>query len=253
MQIRVISLKSATSRRQNIARQFAKVGVPFGFFDAVTPQKAPAHIDHYDRFEFRVNCGREATDTEIACYASHLMLWRQCAASGVPYLILEDDAELSASFQAGLLVVSSQIHRLGFVRVSLPEVRASVRLKRLGPFEIHLCRRAPLLALGYAISPTVASRLARLGATVEEPVDKFLQRFWRFDVPVYATQPPFVRLSSLARESEIGPRVKPSVDTATWFLRAMRKSSNAISRTLYSAQTISELDRSAGGNGFHPG
>jgi glycosyl transferase family 25 len=211
----------------------------FEFFDAITPECSLEHVTGYNEAEFIVNCGRVATQAEIACYASHLALWRQCADEGIPYLILEDDAQLDDSFLTGLLVATSQINRLGFIRVSLPELSSSAVVRHLGPYDIHFCRRVPLLALGYAVSPTTAMRLSKRGGVVEEPVDKFLQRYWRHEQPVFAVVPPVVRLSDHASKSNIGHREIQRPNARTWIRRAARKSRNAIARTLYAARILS--------------
>lgn len=240
MKINVISLQSAVHRRQSISQQFDHLDTAFDFFDAVQPPRSRDHIEGYNEREFMLNCGRAATDTEIACYASHLALWQQCSDEGTPYLILEDDAQLDESFLTGLFVTTSQIQKLGFIRVSLPELKRSTMMQRLGPFDIHYCQRAPLLALGYALSPRVAGQLVEAGKVVEEPVDKFLQRFWRFRQPVFAVVPPFIALSEHADDSNIGPREMPGLDAGTWIRRAGRKLQNSVSRALYNAEFLSE-------------
>ena len=233
MKIKVISLASSTARRNSIRSQLERLDVPFEFFDAITPETAQQHVHHYDEKEFFKNCGRYATGPEIACYASHLTLWRQCANDGRPYLILEDDAKLDATFMAGLLVAASQINRLGLIRVSLPETTTALSVTHLGPFDIEYCRRVPLLALGYAISSQAATRLASAAAIVEEPVDKFMQRIWHHGQPVYAMTPPFVRLTRLAGDSDIGARTRPRHGLSIWTIRAMRKGRNSVLRTIY--------------------
>lgn len=243
MKIKVISLETSVQRRTSIEQQFEGLDTAFEFFDAVTPDGSHEHIGGYDEFEFVVNCGRPATETELACYASHLALWRQCAEEGVPYLILEDDARLDDTFLAGLIVAKRQIDNLGFVRVSLPELSTSVLIQRIGAFDIHFCRRVPLAALGYAISPRTATQLVRHGGTVEEPVDKYLQRFWRHEQPVFAIAPPIVHLSEHAQESDIGPRIVPRPKVSTWLRRIARKTHNFTARTLYAARFLKSSRR----------
>lgn len=210
-----------------------RLGAPFEFSNAITPEEALKHIHHYDEQEFLLNCGRVATAGEIACYASHLALWRQCAAGNDPYLILEDDAELDQTFLAGLLVVACQIQKRGLIRVSLPDVSDSLTIDDLGRFKIQYCRRVPLLALGYALAPEAAARLAQGAKTVEEPVDKYMQRFWRHQQPVYAMIPPIVRLATVAAVSDIGERRRPSYSLSTWAKRAARKIENTVARTRF--------------------
>ena len=241
MKIKVISLKTAAERRQNIERQFGLIDTDFDFFDSVQPSQSLDHIKGYDEQEFIVNCGRAAMNTEIACYASHLALWRQCVDEGRPYLILGDDVRLDKSFLTGLLVTATKIQKLGFIRVSLPDLKTSTLVDTLGPFDFHYCRRAPLLAPGYALAPEAARHLVAKGSVVEEPVDKFLQRFWRFQQPVFAVVPPFVRLSDYADDSNICTRQRPDIDARTWLRRAARKTQNAVSRAVYNATILSNL------------
>lgn len=233
MKIKVISLSTSVCRRDSIRQQLHKMDAPFEFSDATTPEDSLQHIHHYDEHEFLLNCGRSATAGEIACYASHLALWEQCAEGENPYLILEDDAALDQSFLAGLLVVASQIRKRGLIRVSLPDVDDSVTIDDLGRFKIRYCRRVPLLALGYALSPEAASRLAHTGKTVEEPVDKYMQRFWRHQQPVYAMTPAIVRLADVATESDIGERRRPHYGLSTWLQRAGRKIENSVARARF--------------------
>ncbi len=237
MHIKVISLKGSALRRSNITRQLVDQSVDFSFFDAVTPQLAAQEIDGYDPYEFFANCGRLATDSEIACYASHLALWRDCAADDRPWLILEDDAALSPNFVSGLDVVERHVADMGFIRVSIPAVRSAATVAQENSFDIRRCRRVPLLALGYALSPAAARALVATGAVVEEPVDKFIQRFWRHGQRVYALHPPIVGCSEHASLSDIGPRHRNQYTPSSWIRRAMRKSSNSIARTLANLPT----------------
>lgn len=233
MKIKVISLSSSVKRRNSIKKQLSDLGAPFEFSDAITARDALEHVHHYDEREFLLNCGRPATATEIACYASHLALWQRCAEGEDPYLILEDDAELDSSFLAGLRVVAAQILQRGLIRVSLPHVNDALTIDDLGQFRIQYCRRAPLLALGYAVSPKAAARLSRAAQVVEEPVDKYMQRFWRHGQAVYAMSPPIVRLAPIAEKSDIGERMRPKYGLSMWLRRAVRKTQNSVARARF--------------------
>jgi len=238
MKIKVISLASSVDRRISIQHQFDRLGVPFDFFETITPETAHNYIHHYDEKEFFLNSGRNATETEIACYASHLALWKQCAEEGCPFLILGDDARLDENFLDGLPLVASRIEELGFIRVSLPATPTELDIDRRELFRIQYCRRVPLLALGYALSPETAAKLADAAAIVEEPVDKFMQRFWRHGQPVFAVMPPFVHPSPHAHQSSIGVRVRRKYGFSKWILRALRKAQNSISRTTYNLSFV---------------
>lgn len=246
MRIKVISPESSAEHRKNVQRQFDRLDIPFDFFDAITPEKARRYIHHYDEKEFFLNSGRHANASEIASYASHLALWKQCGVEGRPFLILEDDANLDESFLSGLRVVEDQIMTLGFIRVSLPAAGTAVDVHRHGPFRIGYCRRVPHLALAYAVSPGVATQLADAAAIIEEPVDKYLQRFWRHGQPVFAVRPPFVHASTHAHESVIPSHSLPKHGLTTWILLAARKAQNSIMRTAYNVSFVHGARRSDG-------
>lgn len=233
MKIRVISLRTSKSRRENVDRQFKVVNLPFEFFDAITGHEALQHVHHYDDSEFIRNSGRSATANEIGCYASHLALWRRCAAGDEPFLILEDDARLCDGFRQGLSIVADRINRLGLIRVSVPLARSFFGTERAGNFHIRYCRRVPLLAVGYSISPAAAARLMSAGTIVREPVDKFMQRFWLHHQPVHALQPQIIRPDDIAEVSDIGDRPRVGYGLAVWARRLLRKSENSIRRDWY--------------------
>ncbi len=231
MDIRVISLSESRFRRANIAAQFAAIDIEFRFFDAVTACEAPARVAGYNESEFILNCGRAATDREIACYASHLTLWRQCVSANRPFLILEDDAGLTRSFCEGLGFLQRHVADRGLIRAALPLPRYSTRVLRENGFALHYCQRVPLQALGYALSPGAAARLVDAAETVEEPVDKFLQRFWRHGQRVFTIMPAIIEHSLFASTSDIGERRRPDYDVVTRLRRIVRKSANSLART----------------------
>ncbi|MDH3616447.1 MAG: glycosyltransferase family 25 protein [Gammaproteobacteria bacterium] len=233
MKIKVISLSSSIRHRESVRRQLLSAGASFEFCNAITARDALRHIHHYDEQEFLLNCGRPAAEKEIACYASHLALWQQCAQGDGPYLILEDDAELDESFLAGLLVVASRIQEHGLICVAPPQLDDSLALEDFGHFEIRYCRRASRVALAYAISPTAAARLARAGKVVEEPVGSYMQRFWRHGQPVYSMCPPIVRLSPAAKESSLGGHGRGKRNFSTSLKRAVRNCQDAIARVRF--------------------
>ena len=238
MKIVVISLKNSLRRRDSIRRQFAAASVPFEFFDAVDGASAHAHVHHFDGREFFLNTGRAATANEIACYASHLAVWRDCADAEEPFVILEDDARLGLSFVEALQAVETSIDRFGFVRLSNPASRSFLRVDSAGGFDVRYCRTVPLMALGYAIAPRAARRMADAAAIVEEPIDKFVQRFWRHKQAVFALHPSVVFQHPVGDVSDVGTRLKPPTSIANWAQRSRRKAGNALCRFRFNATFI---------------
>lgn len=238
MKIVVISLKGSERRRASIQKQFDAAGLAFEFFDAVSGHDALNHVHHYDDSEFVRNCGRSATANEIACYASHLALWGCCAAGDEPFLILEDDARLDPGFVHGFGVIKRRIGRLGLVRACGPFPNWSKSIEQSGPFDIRRCQRVPLLALAYALTPEAATRLVTAGSIVDEPVDKFMQRFWRHKQEIVALHPPIAHASTLECESDIGHRERANYTIRLWLIRLQRKCSNSLFRELYNFRLL---------------
>ncbi len=238
MKIVVISLKGSERRRANMRKQLSDKGLAFEFFDAVSGHDALDHVHHYDDDEFIRNCGRSATANEIGCYASHLAVWEQCAKGTEPFLILEDDARLDPGFVHGFGVVERRIAQLGLVRICGPYPDRSKNIEQTGPFELRRCQRVPLLALAYALSPSAAVRLVTAGYVVVEPIDKFMQRFWRHKQLVVALHPPITHASTLEYESDIGHRARPGYTMGMWLIRLRRKCRNSLQREAYNLRLM---------------
>lgn len=99
----IISLESATDRRNHIRQQFDGNALCYSFFDALVPDvaKREAHILNiqYDPHLL--------TDNEFACLMSHVCLWKKMVDEKIPYMaIFEDDVYLGEN--AGNYLNNSQ-------------------------------------------------------------------------------------------------------------------------------------------------
>ncbi len=241
MKIVVISLRSSAARRANIRRQLDAIGLPFEFFDAVEGDGSLAHIHHFDGREFFLNTGRAAAAKDIARYSSHVGVWRQCADDGQAVLVLEDDVRLGLAFRDGARAIEKVVNRFGFVRASTPTARSSFCVDRLRSFELRCCRRVPAGLLGYAISPAAAERMADAAMIVEEPIDRFIQRFWRHGQPIYTLLPVIVYQHAIADTADVNTEVRPPCTFTMWLARAGRKLSDALQRGRFSLALYTAL------------
>ncbi|MGO2231698.1 glycosyltransferase family 25 protein, partial [Psychrobacter sp.] len=84
----VISLQSATERREHINSEFGKHNVNFEFFDALTPDTAKDYA-----LSLGLNLDSiSLTLGELACMMSHVALWKKAIDNHIPYItIFEDD------------------------------------------------------------------------------------------------------------------------------------------------------------------
>lgn len=87
----VISLKTATARREHILQEFGKHNIGLDFFDALTPDRA---IPLAEKMSLNVN-EDFITHGELACFMSHVSIWQKMVNEQIPYLaIFEDDVYL---------------------------------------------------------------------------------------------------------------------------------------------------------------
>lgn len=87
----VISLQSATERREHINNEFGKHNVNFEFFDALTPDTAKDYA-----LSLGLNLDSSSlTSGELACMMSHVAIWKKTIDENIPYVtVFEDDVYL---------------------------------------------------------------------------------------------------------------------------------------------------------------
>ena len=216
----VISLKQATERRDAIRKQFDLFGYECTVVDGIDGAEGIAHFKEHNRLAYLFNAGRKATTGEIGCYASHKSVWKLCAESNLPVVVLEDDAQLHDGFAEAMELVSQEIYKYGFIRLE-PNNRGAVEVFRSNSagrkqFSIGYCRRYPFCATAYAISPTVARAFIKRSAKLTAPVDVFIKNFWSHRQPLYALSPACAYPGPLRNESYI-EQGRTSEVKSSWF------------------------------------
>lgn len=88
----VISLTTATNRREHIKTEFGKQNIHFEFFDAVTPND----IEHIStQLNIPLVNNQRLSLGEKACFLSHVCLWQKMIDDDLEYVaIFEDDVYL---------------------------------------------------------------------------------------------------------------------------------------------------------------
>lgn len=87
----VISLKTATARREHIQKEFGKQNIGFEFFDALTPDLAKPLAE---KMALQVH-EDFLTSGELACFMSHVSIWQKMVDEQISHLaIFEDDVYL---------------------------------------------------------------------------------------------------------------------------------------------------------------
>lgn len=88
----VISLTSATDRREHITQEFHRQGIDFDFFDAITPND----LEKIGQFlGIDLNNNKILSNNELSCFCSHICLWKKAIDDNLDYItIFEDDIHL---------------------------------------------------------------------------------------------------------------------------------------------------------------
>lgn len=248
MRIYVISLKTAVARRADVAGQLAALGLAYQFFDAVPGQDALNHFSGVDPTLYRLNTRREPMANEMGCYASHLSLWKLSVELNEPIVILEDDCRFSPDFPDALRATARLIERFGYIRLQSherpkkkPTSLAARKVLEDEGFCLSYVSDVPLCLVGYAISPAAAGRLVRSSSVLTAPVDKFMQRTWDHDTPIFVLTPASVTTSVHADASTIGKRTRKSRDPVLLLRRLLYKAAGEVRRHRFDKRQLGRL------------
>ncbi|WP_298775248.1 glycosyltransferase family 25 protein [uncultured Shewanella sp.] len=87
----VISLKTASKRQSHINQAFSAQGIPFEFFDAITPDINDAEAS---RLKLVIK-NTSLSQAEVSCLLSHVAILQKIVDESIPYgAIFEDDIHL---------------------------------------------------------------------------------------------------------------------------------------------------------------
>lgn len=99
----VISLSTAHERRAHIFNEFSNKSIDFEFFNALTPEPAALFAKELN---LKVD-ERSLTKGEVACFMSHVFLWKKMIAENISHMaIFEDDIYLGENVKVFLNDVS---------------------------------------------------------------------------------------------------------------------------------------------------
>ncbi|PAF43940.1 glycosyltransferase family 25 protein [Helicobacter sp. 11S02596-1] len=228
MRIFIISLKNALARRENILNQIASLGenpaFEFHIFDAIDgreedreggrefeknpmpseycppPSQKTIISKYYCAFLAKLYRGRELSPCELGCFASHFLLWEKCVQINESIIVLEDDIEILPNFFDALTHIAK--NRFEYVRLMQLSTAKSCQLDEHFGFLKHYAFGTQ----GYYLTPKGAQKFLRYAKKWVEPVDDYVDRYWKhhnYNV-IYFPHP--IRQNFHALESTIGDR-----------------------------------------------
>lgn len=188
--VAVISLASATARREGFAARAGEAGIDWRFFDACTDRPKGLTLDEAAVLRHK---GRALTRGEVGCYASHWSIWREMMERGTPQMIvLEDDVVVDWAYLRRLAATDLATEGIDYLRLyaKRPTFQRMIRKD----FLQHSRSVAELIGLaygtqGYAITLAGAQRLVAHMSVIERPVDDGMDRSWAHGLPNFALFP----------------------------------------------------------------
>lgn len=192
MNLYVISLTTASKRRAHITQEFAKHGVAFEFFDAITP---PDIARHAARFGIDLGQSPHMSEGELACLFSHLAVWQHAIAQNQMIGVFEDDVHLGE--QAGDFLTNSDWLPAVCDYLKLEHFMDSLHLGKCiaehKKREIKALKSCNWGTAGYLIAPTVAKKLLALTqaqfAKEGRPIDHIMFEIAQKQMPIYQLVP----------------------------------------------------------------
>jgi glycosyl transferase family 25 len=236
MRVNVINLVRSTTRRVAIEQRLAALGIDYELHPAVDGRAGYACFENVDLWRYWLNTGREPSDGEVGCYASHLRLWQLCAATNRPLVVMEDDAAPLPTFPAALAATRSVIERYGFIRLEYDGPSQPARTRRVGvagEFDIHYYEKYPYCAMCYALTPAVARAFIAESRVLRSPVDQFIKRCWEHSQPLYGLLPYSVREGPHAIDATIRARDKKAAAAGQRARRLLHKVTTGIRRAAF--------------------
>jgi glycosyl transferase family 25 len=177
--ILVVSMENAIARRAAFSERGRAAPVPWRYFDA---KQGLVDGLAYDSDAMERNKGRQLTQGEIGCYASHFAIWQEMIAKGIRQcIVLEDDTIVDWAFLARLAATDLAEYDIRYLRLyaKIPTWHRTIRKNFL-----HHARSVVELvghAYGtqaYAITLEGARAFSDACRTIRRPIDDQMDRSW---------------------------------------------------------------------------
>ena len=193
MRIYVVNLERSAERREAMRVQLDALGLDYEFFRAVDG-KAGEHLrfKNYSEEACLRAWRRPLTPGEVGCFASHYLLWNECARLNEACVVIEDDVVVANRLVEALILLERLTFTFGVVRLSNLGERDFVPIRRSSlpdNWTVVLFAGGALGTQGYAVGPAAAARLIEQASSWVVPVDIYLNQSWRHGMPIVGLSP----------------------------------------------------------------
>ena len=177
-----INLDRHPERRDATIEQLEALGIGFTRIAGIDyremdPQTIRSAVDPSPEVRFK----RVLSPGEIACYLSHLKVWREIAQGSAEMAwVFEDDVSFVAGARDTMLALERGERDWDMVRLYCPKPIPMEDVRPLyGRHTLVLSRKYPMSTIAYAITKPAAEHLSRIMTPFSFPVDMALKFWWR--------------------------------------------------------------------------
>ncbi len=205
--IHVINLDRSVARRDAIEEEMQRLGFPFRRFSAIDG----AELDRTRVKELPVQpehaiIKKPLTRAEIACYLSHIAVWKEIAQGDHPAaFVFEDDATFEKDAAVVLQEIARRTPDWDILKLYSDKTKNLFDREFLGcGYYYGVARILPMSTIGYAITKPAAAYMAERASRFSLPVDMDMKQWWNHEACVKIVQPPICQPSeALQTSSEI--------------------------------------------------
>ncbi|ELM0824621.1 glycosyltransferase family 25 protein [Campylobacter coli] len=238
----IINLERSLDRKEYMQRQNQKLfeknpslknKLEFIFFKAVDA-KNKEYLEFKQHFPWWASwvLGRELSDGEKACFASHYKLWQECIKLDKPIIILEDDVEFSDEFLNNGEEYIEELSKSEYEYVRF----CYLFDKKFYPLNENYILSFEKLAgtQGYVLKPSAANKFISKAKFIYTPVDDYMDMFYKHKVLNIVKKPLLLKHNcKLEREISNLGRTNKKLKIHRKIVREFFRLYRDISRLLY--------------------
>ncbi|EAJ8122065.1 glycosyltransferase family 25 protein [Campylobacter jejuni] len=191
MKVFIINLERSLDRKDHMQKQIQKLfeknpslknKLEFIFFKAIDA-KNKEHLEFKEHFTWWASwvLGRELSDGEKACFASHYKLWQECMKLDEPVIILEDDVEFSDEFLNNGVEYIDKLLKSKYEYIRLCYL-FDKRLYFLNENGYYLSFEKLAGSQGYVLQVSAAKKFLKYAKNWIYAVDDYMDMFYKHNV-----------------------------------------------------------------------
>lgn len=191
----IISLNPDADGPRALSQALTAQNVTHDFVSAVDGRKGTPPLQGREYIDARKSLLRHQrllSGSEIGCYLAHYRAIQRAYDSGLERIcILEDDVMPEPAFASVVAALTKQPLEIEMVRLMALRIRKRKVLGMLADTSHHLVRpeRGWCGAQGYMMNRSGMKKVLDSGWAIYEPIDKFFDHFWEYDLRLYGVEP----------------------------------------------------------------